>query len=127
MRIITALVGLPGSGKTHWAKENVPADAHYIDDIQEVSQLTDAPGDKNIYFSCPHLCDDNTRTLASGILHKIFPDAEFQWLYWENDWKAAWENVKARDDGRIISEHFLRSLAARYNPDGCQFEIYKRE
>ena len=122
------LVALPGSGKTYWAKSNIPSDGMFIDDINDIKQLIEASVNyKTILMADPHLCNDRVREIAKSKIMGLFPNLIVEWVYWENAPDKAWKNVCNRNDEREISEAFIKTLAKSYNPPTIDHPVWSKD
>lgn len=63
--------------------------------------------------------------LSETYLKTYSPKVSIQWIFWENNPEDAWINIKKRNDGRIISQSFLKQLSSQYNPPHIDFKVYK--
>ena len=115
---LTFLVGLPGSGKTTYMQKN--PDWLGLDDVMEPAipllKKWEKIGIDNICFVDIYFCVDNNRKYAQNKIRTHFSDTKLEWIFWENDLEAAWNNVIKRDDNRKISRYFLQDLSSKYNP-----------
>lgn len=108
----TMLVGLPGSGKTHFGNGlGLP----FFDDLTENGGL-----DALLNLSDDAVISDfgflleTTRKAAVSKLLTQFPDSTFEWVVWENDPEACFKNIVRRNDGRNLSIDTLRVLSKLY-------------
>lgn len=112
--IIYLLIGLPGSGKTHFGRE---ARIPFLDDLSQnggLKTLKIRHLKESFAISDYTLIKESTRQLAEKILHEMYPSAIIDYIVWRNDPEACWENVERRKDGRKIPESFLYMLSNEY-------------
>ena len=126
---VTFIVGLYGSGKTHFLKSHSAEfeGAYILDDpsvTQERAILDIAITHDRVAIADPMLCMVSRQILAK----KIFKDYEQEWVFFENDEAACWDNVRLRDDGRTVSKYCLAALSALYSiPEGVEaLSVFKR-
>lgn len=100
MAEVILIVGLPGSGKTHLAKKSY-SDYVLIDDPDAHFDLMGIDRDKDYVITDPHLCDPKNRAAAEKMLRRMGFKVEF--VYFENDEKKCLNNIKHRNDGRLIT------------------------
>lgn len=126
---VIGLVGLPGSGKTTWASNRTyQLNEAYVDDLKNIEELNPSNFSSDVdtvYFSDPHLCDDNIRVKAESKIKQFIPGVELSWKFWDNNIEDAWTNVQRRKDGRVISRHWLEHISSKYNPVGEVIKIYR--
>jgi predicted kinase len=131
MNQLIILVALPGSGKSFYGnslKKLLGTSSNFLDDIKDLNLLEESIRNyKTTIIADPLLTSDKTRKLAESYLISKFPKVPFQWIFWENNLEDAWENVKKRNDGRIVSKSFLKQLSSEYNPPHIDFKVYKKE
>lgn len=128
---VMLVVGLPASGKTHWAKKEVAqlravgAMAGLLDDPRTQDQLTEAlsqPG-HTLFVTDPYLCLPEARKAANEILtsagHRVFT------VFFANDPAQCLVNAGRRQDMSVTK--FINSLAQRYEvPNGAvTFPVYR--
>lgn len=115
------IIGLPGSGKTHYANENFK-NIPIIDDITSIDQL---PTVKELVIIDVNFCDNNILKYAREVLSKKYGWINFHHIYFENDVDKARANVIHRDDGRNV-EGTLRRFAPIYNPPENAIRIWQK-
>lgn len=114
--LITLIIGLPGSGKTHYgeklAKER---SAFFIDDISDYDDLCSALLYFNhVIISDPNLCDPNVEKAAVNSLK----ENEIEKIYFENNPEACKANIDRRSqvgDERRVKD-FIDMYSEIYNP-----------
>lgn len=129
---IILIVGLPGSGKTTYAK-SIMTDSHFlIDDPNRDRTLFDKAkiSGKSIAIICDPLLITSDRERVMNFLRKKFDDGiDFDWIYFENDPHAAWHNhlIRNESDPRSINEKFHKQLSNNYIiPDDAKtIPVYK--
>lgn len=127
---ITFLVGLPGSGKTHYG--NLLAEdpnVVYIDDISvredPMREIQLAMGVEHILISDVFLCREEERKKAIRVVRRIAAlerfDYEVDWVFFENNPEQCLKNVAYRDkqgDHRAVNG-LIRELTKEYKiPQG---------
>lgn len=99
------IVGLPGSGKTHLAKEiqGYIHTIHLFDDPMKGDQkdiVEVMKSGKDIIMSDPWMCDARYRSLAETAFKGW--DYEITWVFFENNKEKCLRNLAHRDDDRVI-------------------------
>lgn len=114
--MITCLVGLPGSGKTWYAKNVLKPDV-LVDDPKDISDFPrELPVDKHMCVCDPMLCLKKCRDKSK--LPVMYPEHEIQYIFFENAPEKCKKNVDFRCDGRYV-EITGRMLTKMYDiPDG---------
>ncbi len=97
--MIIFILGLPGSGKTEYAKTLVNDGYILIDDY--IDQVLD--NNKNYVITSA----DAVFTKKENII-KLFNSFDIEFVAFENDVQACWENVIRRGDNRISYNHLLK-------------------
>lgn len=128
---VTLIVGLPGSGKTTYAKSLLSDDMFLIDDPNKDKTLFDqaiASGKSHILLCDPLLIGAHMKRVEDFLKGK-FDQIEFDWIYFENDPDAAWLNHLERNktDPRDISRKWFDKLSEQYViPEGSVvMPVYK--
>lgn len=122
-KYITILIGLPGSGKTHYIREHRKISSVIFDDV-----TVNDPQFKNlkqcnsqiIMVSDPTFVYGTRESIELFFRNKIFPDQKLTFIfkYFENDLIKCWNNVKLRNDGREINWHIMKHMSLNYKiPD----------
>jgi hypothetical protein len=123
------LVGLPGSGKTHYGKRmGLP----FLDDVtqhggleavQELAKTTDTIVLSDYSFIFP-----TDRHQAEYVLNYRFPGCKIYYIAFDNDPEKCWANIQFRDDGRVITRDSLFRASERYGyPEhATRFPVYAR-
>ena len=120
------LVGLPGSGKTHYAG-GFPGYT-LLDDpsvfVTHESLLKFMADHGDLIISDPMLCREWTQVSAKAIFSRYAQ----RWIYWENDLEACLNNIHKRNDDRHISLDFMKALSRQYFiPDGvAQIPVFRK-
>lgn len=123
--IVHCYVGLPGSGKSYRAQQDFQAagDGIFLDDSFDVVDLTMAfeTNISNVFITDPTLCDPKIRDKFLRLLSQFNPE-KVVWNYFENDPVKAINNIRHRDDGRLISATAIKDyFSAVYEiPDGVE-------
>lgn len=117
--IITLIIGLPGSGKT-WYARNVLGGT-IVDDIQDLKDLPNINDDFTIIDV--NFCDQRILNQAKHMLRLKYTNVSFQEIYFENNPKKARRNVERRNDGRNV-EGTIKRFTAIYNPPHDALEIF---
>lgn len=108
--VIHLVVGLPGSGKTHHAKECVASlcrgglSAILIDDPKSKEELQGLGKHHVVYITDPHLCKYEARVQAVKYLKELYPEAVIRYKFFENDPVQCRKNVLYRNDGRKVDQ-----------------------
>ena len=125
---VTFIVGLPGSGKSYYLKAHMKdfEGALILDDpsvtlvgtLQALLPIFD-----QIVIVDPILCMKTRREIAE----RIFEGWKKTWIFFENDFKACWDNVQFRNDKRLVSQLYISTLSAMYDtPEGVStLPIYR--
>lgn len=119
MTKIYLIIGLPGSGKTHYAN-TVLRHLPLVDDISYIKQL---PLTGDFVLTDVNFCDHSVLETAETLLKQKYPDAEIHRIYFENDAYKARRNVERRNDGRNV-EGTIRRFAPYYSPPPDALKIF---
>lgn len=123
MNKITLLVGLPGCGKTFLGNELAKSGAMFIDDISllgKFKSLQEAIINNiaHIIVADVFLCRNTERINAVKTIHKITNNYILEWIFFDNDPEQCRENVKNRQDGRLVNG-LINQLNKEYTiPEG---------
>jgi hypothetical protein len=119
MKIIL-LVGLPGSGKTTYGRSlGVP----FFDDLTQNGGVESLKFERDtIAISDFALIFESSRRLAEAILRRHAGEGvEIEYVVWENNPDACWQNIRRRDDGRVLHQGTLETLSRGYEyPKGVK-------
>jgi hypothetical protein len=104
----------------------------FVDDPNRDKKIFDkaVASKKPVIVVCDPLLILGTNERVMKFLESKFgSDIEVEWIYFENDQKAAWANHLKRNetDPRAISEKFHKELAKKYTiPEGATIiPVYK--
>ena len=112
---ITMLVGLPCSGKTHYGKGS---GCLFIDDVSlmDTKVLKEMIKDMNIIIADVFLCRPRERTSAQRWFDLNFPDAQLEWVFFENNREKCLTNMRHHrslgDDRKV--EDLIHVLSKDY-------------
>jgi adenylate kinase family enzyme len=98
---VTFIVGLPGSGKTTYARSIMDDTYFLIDDPIRDKTLFDqaVKADKpNVIICDPLLIGKEPERIQNIIMERFGDNLDFEWIYFENDQRAAWFNHLKRND-----------------------------
>lgn len=133
MKTFKLLVGLPGSGKTHYGRGmGLP----FFDDVTQnggldwllsfsilsptldLDELTVVLSDHGFIFP-------KVREKVVYFLKSHYRNCKIEWLVWDNDPVTCWENIQRRNDGRVISKGALLADSRDYTyPSSPNFLVY---
>ncbi len=123
---LIVLIGLPGSGKTYLGTllQAEMYQSIFLDDLSQNGGLEvllqAADKEENIILSDVNLCYEDIRSQAELLFLQYFPNHEVEWVYFENDPEACFENVRRRDDGREVGDT-IKMLTKVYKiPDNVE-------
>lgn len=119
MTNIYLIIGLPGSGKTHYAN-TVLRHLPLVDDIYYIKQL---PLSGDFVLTDVNFCNEDVLNTAITLLNKKYPKAKIHRIYFENDADKARHNVERRNDGRNVEGTILR-FAPIYRPPDDALKIF---
>jgi len=120
MRKLVMIVGLPGSGKTHYAinrmaESSLPS--FLIDDLDKNQHLIETAkslsDDVMIYITDPKACLVNPKDIRKR-LEDWFGECDIELIAFANDFNQCCRNVNARNDGRNISMMSIKQFSDRY-------------
>lgn len=108
---VTLLIGLPGSGKSYWIKQNLGNKAVAFDDISQTDRglinLTLAlnnPTIERIYIADVNFLMPNVIEKAQEKLIKLTDNVlNFSQVIFLGDYETCQSNVELRNDGRNVS------------------------
>ena len=122
---VVLVAGLPGSGKTYYAKARLKhSPGLLIDDIDDL-HLLEAAVRQNpvVYITDPHFCIDGVRQKAEQVFSSI-GNVEIEWVFFENDPHKCERNIEYRNDGRRV-DITLKHLSRLYNPPADALIIWQ--
>jgi len=119
MTTIYLIIGLPGSGKTHYAN-TVLRHLPLVDDISYIKQL---PIEGDFVLTDVNFCNKETLDTAVFLLKQKYPNADIRKVYFENDADKARHNVSRRNDGRNVEGTILR-FTPIYKPPHDALKIF---
>jgi len=111
------IIDLPGSGKSFKANQlqkELGEEWKILDDPTLESPIL---FEENVIICDPHLCNSRTRDGAISIMIKL--GYEVKCMFFENDKEKCLNNIRHRDDGRVISKDGLASFQYEV-PDGIE-------
>ena len=100
------LIGLPGSGKTHYVKNKLEYD-YFVDDPRSLEDFPDNfISHKILVIADPWLCCPQIRKIAIKWLKQKYYSHQFRIIYFENNPEKCLKNIELRNDGRNVSNTF---------------------
>ena len=111
--MIICVVGLPGSGKTWYAKNVLHWD-YLVDDPKSVDDFPSIEEHERIVICDPLLC----AALYEDRLRALYPGHDIEYIFFENNVQKCLKNIQFRNDDRHV--HItLMNMAKQYTiPDG---------
>lgn len=126
MNTIYVIVGLPGSGKTHYGREllsRLLAKGRKValyDDLSINKEASDAfeahdpDKDVDIIIADVFLCSPMVRMVCEKHLESKFPLAEIKWVFFENNPVKCHENVKSRTGSDRKVDNMIDTMTRQY-------------
>ena len=130
MSKVRIVVGLPGSGKTHYAKEH-PFGILFDDPAASPDTFYELKSailsGLDVTITDVYSIDAQARTITLTTLKKWDLDVKVEWIFFENDPQACIANIERRKDDRIVSPEFVNEASHYYNfPEGAVIiPVYK--
>jgi predicted kinase len=111
------VAGLPGSGKTFYAKARSSAEGLLlIDDPRPETggfgaAVEGLQGHKGAVITDPWFCSPVTRAAAEKVIRTAFPEAVFEWVFFEPDVEACaknlWRRATQGDTRKVTLQAFV--------------------
>jgi len=118
---VLLIVGLPGSGKTSWAIQNMcNKNYHLIDDPKSIDLDIKPFLGSDLIVCDPHLC--NKKTLNYCIDYFKSNNYDVKVLYFDNNKEQALINSKKRNK-KVVK--FIDIMSRIYNPPRVDLKVYK--
>jgi predicted kinase len=117
---IVFVVGLPGSGKTHLAKQMSETQGLVLlDDLNSLDNLFGVLASQDsCVITDPNLCDPSIRAKAVQVIKSKFDDVQLEWIFFENSPEKCRKNIQYRNDGRNVEATLLRFTKVYDIPEG---------
>lgn len=117
--VVWFVVGLPGSGKSHFAQVNIACDGGVELDVFEPADLEAALRQPQyIFITHPALVAEDSRNSLVALVHELQPNVHIYFIFFENNLEAAWKGVQRRQDQRNISLASMQRYSTVYSiPD----------
>jgi hypothetical protein len=138
MAKVVIVVGLPGSGKSHWVNMHrseftgLVASDYFKDSLVPTLRLPDSRHYQGLIESLKAgrdclvadiaFCEAQRRSETEGVLAKVAPAAEVRWIFFENNPEACRSNIN-RDGGERARDQlkYLAMFASSYSiPSGVE-------
>ena len=130
---IVLVVGLPGSGKSIFARQLAQAQGYvWLDDpsvtltreqLVERLQALNASA-KGLCISDPLLCYAHNQEAAKEVLAQCCPQALLEWVHFENDPQQCLANAQARNVARSV-QAFIQEATKQYRPPASALPVYR--
>jgi predicted kinase len=118
MSKVTIVVGLPGAGKTMYARDMVLPDTKLFDDpsltpdsLNDLKEHIKSGG--NVIITDAYMVSPEVRREAESKL-RSWGATEFDWLFFENNPDACIKNIENRRDGRLVSPTYIHEASRQY-------------
>lgn len=115
---IHVITGLPGSGKTTYARQKYP-NLELFDDLsanpKDFDDFRFFLGNKNadcVVIDIP-LIIEYIRQDFLKFIKRFKPQANIDWIFFSNNPEQSWKNIQGRDE-RKISEQYIYDCSKRY-------------
>jgi predicted kinase len=129
---IVLVVGLPGSGKSVFARQLAQAQGYiWLDDpsvglsheqlVQRLRALNASAS--GLAISDPLLCYAHNREAAIEVLRACCPQAQLEWVYFENDPEQCLANALARNASQEV-RGFIAEASKVYAPPPSALPVY---
>jgi predicted ATPase len=112
------VVGLPGSGKTHFAQGLARQGWHMVDDITNVNQLPAAQPGLRVVITDPNFCAPEILAAARARCAQEYHTVHV--VFFENNPVKCLTNVAHRADGRRVTDLIHRLSRIYQIPDDVQ-------
>lgn len=117
MKNIYLLIGIPGSGKSHWLKTKLSENNCVLDDISQLNNPLDLlnesiknPKIKDIYISDVNFLDISVLKKAEGMIINYLGNQQYTMNYviFKSTKEISEHNVVLRNDGRKVQATIQR-------------------
>lgn len=124
---IVLIIGLPGSGKTHYAQNLAGPGTLIIDDCtkDDVICLPSSDSFHTIVIIDANFCIPGILNCALAFLNAHYGDPEIEMVWFENAPEKALNNIKHRNDGRKVTM-FIQDNTATYDPPADARKIWQK-
>lgn len=118
--LVYIIIGLPGSGKTHYGKAlSIKTGLPFFDDCATDIEVSDAfeqsiASGQSCIVADPGFCIDAVKQKLLDKLNESPTPVFREFIYFANDPDTCAKNVTNRVDGREVSKRFAHSLAVWY-------------
>jgi hypothetical protein len=125
---IVFIIGLPGSGKTHYARTLVGNDVMIMDDFSknDIQFLPSENTVNTLVIIDPNLCNSAVLSDAINFFRARYSTADFEYIYFENAPEKALRNIQKRNDNRPVAG-FIQMNTKIYNPPAGALSIWQAE
>ena len=126
MNDIILVIGLPGSGKSYLLAHVPEPEDIILDDFNDMTSLpATIPEGSRLYIASLHLCVSWESSIS--VLQGRYEKCSISTIFFENAPEKAIRNVHSRNDGRVISDAYIRWISRNYKipPDQEIWKIYE--
>ena len=119
--MIHLIIGLPGSGKTHFGEKLAEQDnTIFIDDVELLRNALPLLAYQDVVLAHPRLCDIE----ALDFTVQFFEEhTEVKLHYFENDLEQCLINSSKRE--KKVFESYIKGLSKNYNAPNGAMKVYK--
>lgn len=124
--LITIVVGLPGSGKTHYIRK-ISDGRLVLDDVESPDEFPDSM--QGMVLTHPVLCKKECLENMIESIYKKYGTIGIEVIYFENDLNSCLKNLQKRSEDGINQEakNFARNLHRHYYPENPTIPVWKQE